>query len=68
MTSQTLIAKPLDQMSLSQSGPDSPDLVDSRVFKSVKTLYCSNHQEEFLDLSAEVESLLEELRTLQPAQ
>ncbi len=62
MTSQTLISKPLSQVSSSQS--DSGQVLDTenRVLKSVKALYCSNHQEEFLDISAQIETLLEELQ------
>jgi hypothetical protein len=64
MTSQTLISKPLNQMSSSQSGSSEELAADVRVLKSVQTLYCSNHQEEFLDINAQIESLLAELRTL----
>lgn len=64
MTSQTLISKPLNQVSSPQSDSSQGLAADSRVLKSVKTLYCSSHQEEFLDISAQLESLLEELQTL----
>ncbi len=64
MTSQTLISKPLNQVSSSQPDSSKELAAEGRVLKSVKTLYCSNHQEEFLDISAQIESLLAELRTL----
>lgn len=64
MTSQTLISKPLNQVSSSQADSSQELAAEGRVLKSVKTLYCSNHQEEFLDISAQIECLLAELRTL----
>lgn len=64
MTSQTLISKPLDQEAAPSSGSSKGLADEGRVLKSVKTLYCSNHQEEFLDISAQIESLLAELQTL----
>jgi hypothetical protein len=62
MTSQILTIKPLDPVSDAQS-----ELADSPVLKSVKTHYHSDHQEEFLDISAQIESLLSELRTQAPS-
>lgn len=63
MTSQTLITKPLGPVSAQQSDVQSEPTADSPVLKSVKTHYHSDHQEEFLDISAQIESLLCELRT-----
>ncbi|MGB7414171.1 MAG: hypothetical protein WA902_08175 [Thermosynechococcaceae cyanobacterium] len=63
MTSQTLITKPLNQVSPQQSDLNPVSSADSPVLKSVKTHYHSDHQEEFLDISAQIESLLSELRT-----
>jgi hypothetical protein len=37
--------------------------VDERVLRSVRLHYQSNHQEEFLRLKAQVESLLSEIQT-----
>ncbi|MGF1600787.1 MAG: hypothetical protein ACFCU8_02005 [Thermosynechococcaceae cyanobacterium] len=63
MTSQILITKPLDPVSAQSSDSNQEPFADSHVLKSVKTHYHSDHQEEFLDISAQIESLLSELQT-----
>ncbi len=55
---------PSTQHSDSQTALSPDDLVlNTRIFKSVQTHYQSNHQAEFFDITAQVESLLEELQT-----
>ena len=68
MTSQTLTRPVSTQPSDAQSefGQTTP-VSNPRIFKSIQTHYRSNHQAEFLAITAQVESLLEELQTLDRA-
>lgn len=56
MTSQTIIVK--------ESVLDiTPSSDTSRLFETVKSLYKSDHQAEYLDINAQIELLLQQLQT-----
>lgn len=60
MTSQTIIAEP---DTTRQSVPMlSMNSSDARLFETVRHVYKSDHQAEYLDIKAQVESLLQQLQ------
>lgn len=63
MTSPIIIAEStqpiLNQQSVSDKAVDS---LDARLFERVRHLYKSDHQAEYLDINAQVESLLHQLQ------
>lgn len=61
MTSPTIIAKPA---ATQQSVPiSSINSNDARLFETVKHVYKSDHQAEYLEIKAQIESLLQQLQT-----
>ena len=65
MTSKTLVYQPSGQGSDSLTAlSHNSSTLNNRIFTSVQTHYRSSHQAEFLDITAQVESLLAELQTL----
>lgn len=61
MTSQTIISKPAaTQQSVPTSSINSND---ARLFETVKHVYKSDHQAEYLEIKAQIESLLQQLQT-----
>jgi hypothetical protein len=69
MTSQTVILPSSDSMLQSQPASSQGAAAGSkdRDSSAIKVLYQSDQQEEYLDLRAQIESLLKELQTLNPA-
>lgn len=64
MTSQVLMVDERQQSEvLNPSDVSASQPVDERVLQSVRIHYQSNHQEEFLRLKAQIESLLSEIQT-----
>lgn len=60
MASPTIIAESaVTEQSVSQIPMDDND---SRLFETVKQVYKSDHQAEYLDIKAQVESLLQQLQ------
>lgn len=60
MASPTIIAESaVTEQSVSQPPMDDND---SRLFETVKQVYKSDHQAEYLDIKAQVESLLQQLQ------
>ncbi|WP_299484879.1 hypothetical protein [Acaryochloris sp. IP29b_bin.137] len=65
MTSQTILAEPATTQ---QSVPTrSMDNSDIRLFETVKHVYKSDHQAEYLEIKAQVESLLQQLQAKAPS-
>ena len=65
MTSQTVVSPSSELVTQSQPAfSQGAVATDTRTFHAVKVLYRSNHQAEYLDLNAEVESLLAQVQTL----
>ena len=61
MTSQTIISEPAaTQPSVSAGAINSND---ARLFETVKHVYKSDHQAEYLEIKAQLESLLQQLQT-----
>ena len=60
MTSQTILTEPTPaRQSVSDQPRQSPE---SRIANTVRTLYKSDHQAEYLDITAQVEVLLNQLQ------
>ena len=67
MTSQTVISPSSGSMPQSQTASSQGAAEGKgRNSNAIKALYQSDHQEEYLDLSAQIESLLEKLQMLHP--
>lgn len=68
MTSQLISVQPLSQTTTSENSMESSvcssNSVDARMQQAIKSMYQTNHQEEFFHLQAQVESLLESLQAL----
>lgn len=61
MTSQTIISKPA---AAQQSVPTlSTNSNDARLVETVKHVYKSDHQAEYLEIKAQIESLLQQIQT-----
>lgn len=63
MTSQTIITESSKSAFIQKTVPErSGDSAKSRLFETVKHLYTSDHQAEYLEINAQVELLLDQLQ------